>query len=146
MAGGQPKTRTEARHKAVTYWHKAMRFARASRANASTGDWDPAVANAVNAIINVTDALTVHYMGVRSAGESHFDSLNLLASTDLDPQTRQAFARHLESLLNVKTISQYEGRLLEDSDWRRADKHLQRAFDSIESVSKSNGWPTLASP
>lgn len=45
---------------ASAYWTKGMRFAAAARLNASAHQWDPAVSNAINAIINVVDALCVH--------------------------------------------------------------------------------------
>ncbi len=136
------KTRSEPRHRATIYWQKSLRFAHAALTNSTQGDWDPAVANAVNAVINLTDALCVHYMGTRSASESHFDVLNLLASApDMAPDLRTALARHLESLLNVKGIAQYEGRLLGKVDAERALKHMDRAFQAAQAVATSNSWP-----
>lgn len=136
------KKRPEPRHKAVIYWQKAQRFAHAAQTNASQGDWDPAVANAVNATINLTDALCVHYMGARSASDSHFDVLGLLATVpDMPLALRTALTRHLEALLDVKGVAQYEGRLLSSQDAQRALQHMDRAFHAAAEIAKGEGWP-----
>lgn len=135
------KTRAEDRSKAAIYWRKALRFAHAARTNAEQEDWDPAVANAVHAAINMTDAVVIHYVGLRSAGDSHFDALNLLPTTDMPADARTALARHLDALLSVKTLAQYEGRLLTQKDASNALKHMERAFEATAPVAKSSGWP-----
>lgn len=133
------KTRAEPRHKASVFAQKAARFAHAAATNAREEDWDPAVANAVNAVINLADALSVHYMGVRSASDSRFDALNLLASSDLPTEIKTPLRRHLEALLSVKGIAQYEGRLLGRVDAEKALSHMERAFQAAKSVQLGNG-------
>lgn len=136
------KTRAEPRHNALTFWKKGQRFAHSATANAAAGDWDPAVANAVNAVINISDAICVHYMGVRSAGDSHHDAVNLLgAATDMSPEVRAALTRQLEALLNMKTIAQYEGRLLAEKDAEKALKAMTRAFEAVRPLAMNQGWP-----
>jgi HEPN domain-containing protein len=101
------KTRAEPRHKAAIFWQKADRFSNAAAMNAENEDWDPAVANAVNSVINLTDAVCVHYVGLRSAGDS---------------------------LLDMKGIAQYEGRLLDKNDADKALKAMGRAFEAVKPI------------
>lgn len=137
------KTRSEPRQKARIYWQKARRFAHAAATNALQADWDPAVANAANAVINLADALCVHYGGSRSASGSHFDVLNVLAAApDIAPMLRTLLSQHLEGLLNFKALAQYEGRLLEKTDADKALKHMERAFKAADEVAKAQKWTT----
>lgn len=132
------KTRAEPRHKATIFWQKARRFADAAAANAAQAYWDPAVANAVNAAINLCDALCIHYAGLRSASQSHRDAMQVLDATEMSPSVRTTLRRHLESLLNLKGVAQYEGRLLDERDAAKALKHMDRAFDAASAV--TNEW------
>lgn len=103
--------------------------------------WDPAVANATNAVINLVDAVCVHYRGLRSAGASHHDALHVLSGvSELDPQTTTSLRKHLTGLLSVKSVAQYEGRLLDAPDAERALAHMDRAFGALEERARDLGW------
>lgn len=137
--GGTTKTEPAAR--AGTYWQKAVRFADAARSCAEQQNWDPATANAINAIINLVDAACVHYMGQRSASGHHEDAVALLGqAADMDAEPRRRLGSHLQSALTKKNLAQYEGRLCTHGDARDALRHMERAFEAMRAVSEANGW------
>lgn len=135
------RTKAEPRSNAKVYWLKAMRFAHAARTNAGEGDWDPAVANAIQAVINCVDAVFVHYRGVRSSSGSHRDALNVLdGCAELGSAARNGLRKHLGALLSQKTFAQYEGRLLDREEAEAALAHLERAIASVKRVAQANRW------
>lgn len=135
------KTTKERPHKAKVYWQKAQRYARAAHANLEAGEYDPAMSNAVNSIINVVDALCVQYAGERSASENHNDAVGLLDSLKgLDPKTRDALGKRLKTLLSVKSLAQYEGELVSESDAEEAVQSMDRALAAVANEAKVHKW------
>lgn len=137
--------KTEDRAKAGVYFRKAQRFSVAATANASERHWDPAVANAINSVINLVDALCVHYRGHRNSGDTHHDALPLLRSVDeIEPGARSQLERHLGALLSTKTLAQYEGRLLTAADADSALSHMERAFRAARELPPVKAWEAHA--
>lgn len=135
------KTAKEPPHKARIYWEKAQRYARAARASLEEGENDPAMSCAVNAVINVVDALCVHYAGERSASENHGDAIRLLGSLKgLDAKTRDAVGKRLSALLSVKSLAQYDGELVSSKDAEEALKDMERALVAVEALAKAHRW------
>lgn len=135
------RVKSEDRSRAVVYFRKSERFADAARQNADAENWDPAAANAVNATINLVDALCVHYQGQRNAGESQHDALSLLRGLDeLDAKTRNALDKHLSALLGVKSLSQYEGRLVTRTEADDAISHMDRALRAARDLPPVKAW------
>jgi hypothetical protein len=132
------KTSKEAPHKAKVYWQKSQRYAKDAQ-NAT--EPDPIVSLAVNAVINLVDALCVQYGGERSAGDNHNDATRLLARLDaLDPKLREAIGKRLASLLSMKSLAQYEGELLTAKDAKDALLDMERAIAAVAEIAKKNGW------
>lgn len=135
------KTAKEGPHKARLFWQKSQRFARAARANLAAGEYDPAVSNAVNAVINVVDALCVRERGERSSGESHHGAVRLLSSLKgLDADVREGLGKRLSALLSTKTLAQYEGELVARADAEHAIRDMDRALAAVAAVAKKAGW------
>lgn len=135
------RTKPEPPANAKVYWQKANRFAHAAEANAKEENWDPAVANAINAVINAVDALCVHYRGLRSASGSHRDALQILDSCiELDSKDREVLRRHLSALLGQKTFAQYDGRLMDAQDAEAALSHMDRALAAAIPIARARGW------
>jgi len=113
----------------------------AARDNAASGHHDPAAANAINAVINLVDALCVHYRGQRNGGESHHAALDLLRTvTEIETGPRAQIERHLAFLLSQKSLSQYEGSLLSAADAKAAVEHMERAFRAARLVGPVKAW------
>lgn len=135
------KTRAEPRAKARSYFLKAERFARAARANHAAGDHDPAMSNAVNAVINLVDAVCVHASGTRSSSANHGEAIRLLGGLkDVDPALRDALGKRLSTLLTVKGLAQYEGDLVSAAAAEDALQDMDRAFKATAAFAKKTGW------
>lgn len=74
----------------------------------------------------MTDALTVFYLGQRSASQDHRDALRLLGSVRFERDELARNRRHLSNLLATKNAAEYEDRLLGESDTIRALEHCRR--------------------
>lgn len=135
------KRRVEARGKAALYWAKGRRFARAAHMSHEERQWDPAVSMSVNAVINLVDAVCVHFSGARSASDAHDDALDVLEEAgDLDERVREALVRHLSFLLRIKYGAQYDGRLMTAHEADAALTHMDRAYAATEALAKGNEW------
>ncbi len=120
------RVRTVPKSKSANFVRKSEQFLRAAEAAGARGDWDAAVSSAVHAGIAMADALTVFYLGQRSASQEHGGSIRLLESVSLGSDDIARNARHLSSLLAAKTRAEYEERLLSSSDAEDALVHARR--------------------
>lgn len=137
--------RSDDRVRAPLYDQKSARFAQAARENAGRGHGDPAVANAVNAVMNVVDSLCGHYRGQRNVGDAHHDGLGPLRSVDeIEPAARKTLEQHLAVLLNVKSLAQYEVGLLTPRDADEAVEHMERALKAARQLPPVRGWEARA--
>lgn len=105
---------------------KSDEFLRSAESAMERGDWDSTVSNAAHACISTTDALTVFYLGQRSASQDHQEGLRLLASIDVGRGELDRNKRHVSALLEVKNRAEYEERLIVESDARSALEHCRR--------------------
>lgn len=118
--------------KARTYAEKARRFASLARFGVERREWDPAISNAVHAAISGLDALCIVRLRRRSASDDHDDAASLLLSIrDLPRKELEAVARHFRSLMRLKFLAEYEDRLCDEADARRALQHLDRLLPPI---------------
>lgn len=141
MTPDRGRAKPEDRARASVYWAKAQRFAQAARANAADRNWDPATANAVNAIIHAVDAACVHYLGERNNSGHHEDALGVLSrANDLAQGPRAALEKQLLAALGKKSLAQVEGRLCSESDARDALRSMDRALKALAPVAEANGW------
>jgi len=108
------------------YVRKSDEFERAAAGAAAREDWDAAVANAVHSGMSMADAVAVFYLGKRSAGQQHEESISLLSETSIDRKGVDRAASHLKDLLKVKNLAEYEERLLRQRDSEHALRHLGR--------------------
>ncbi len=74
----------------------------------------------------MADALTVFYLGQRSASQDHREVLRLLDSVRLERGELNRNKRHLSNLLAAKNAAEYEDRLLSESDAINALEHCRR--------------------
>lgn len=135
-----PRTADEPRHHARLFWQKAGRFAAAARRDFAAGDWDPAVSAAIHAAINVADTICVHYLGERNAGE-HGDVLALLRTvSELDAGLRERLGRHIEALLDMKNMAEYEARGADRDEASSALRHMDRTLAAADALADKSGW------
>lgn len=112
--------------KSTNFVRKSEQFVRSSEAAVDRGDWDAAVSHAVHAGMCMADALTVFYLGQRSASQDHRDVLRLLDSVRFERGELNRNKRHLSDLLVTKNAAEYEDRLLSESDAIGSLEHCRR--------------------
>ncbi|HYM40602.1 MAG TPA: HEPN domain-containing protein [Thermoplasmata archaeon] len=129
------KTRSVPKANYRNYIRKSDEFHRSARQAFERGDWNAAVSHAVHAALCMSDAVTVFYSGTRSAGEGHKEILRLFTALRIDRTDLDRNLAHLRALLQLKTTSEYEDRLLgeEDADasLRHADRFRQWALAKL---------------
>jgi hypothetical protein len=74
----------------------------------------------------MADALTVFFLGQRSASQDHREVLRLLDSTRIERGELNRNNRHFSNLLAAKNVAEYEERLLSESDAVNALEHSTR--------------------
>lgn len=99
---------------APRYLSKAQEFQRGATRLLEAGERNAAGVLAVHAGITAADAITIHFMGLRSSGQRHLDVLALIAQTT-HPR-KATFQRQLNELLGEKKSVEYEGRLISVGD------------------------------
>lgn len=118
--------RTLPKAKSTNFVRKSEQFLRSSESAAERQDWDAAVSHAVHAGICMADALSVFYVGQRSASQDHREVLRLLDSVGLRRGELNRNKRHLSMLLSTKNAAEYEDRLLSESDAINSLEHCRR--------------------
>lgn len=119
-------------HKAEVYARKAERFAASARAALAQGSWDPALSAAAHALICASDAVTIRHLRQRSAAQEHGESVALLRAVEAVPAADKAIvARQVEGVLARKHWSEYEDRLVEEDEARRALQAMERALPKL---------------
>jgi hypothetical protein len=118
--------------KARVYEQKSMRYAAAARTAYQQGHWDPAVSAAVHAVLSAVDAACILGLGQRAADEDHGAAVELLLKApQLEATKRQLAAKHFKALLALKHAAEYEDRLCEEGEARRALQSLDRALAAL---------------
>lgn len=97
-----------------TVYAKRARGCMAAMENAlNLRHWDTAGLNAVHCAISATDALTVFFAGVRSAGEAHQDAVILLEQHVKDEQAGSKAKTLAKILAHKNAVAYLEGELTE---------------------------------
>lgn len=119
--------------KAKVYLEKSRRFATAARWALEAEQWDPAASAAVHAAINAADAANIHYLGEHSRSHAHRDTVAMVQEIEGPGSDEvQRLAKHLERLLSMKNLAEYEDKLLGKRDAVQAVTAMERARDIVE--------------
>lgn len=111
---GKRETAVVPRGEAPDYLRKAAEFQRGAARLLEAGDQNAAGVLAIHAAITAADAITIHFLGLRSAGRRHLDVIGLIADTS-HPR-KATIQRQLNELLGEKKGLEYEGRLVSVGD------------------------------
>jgi HEPN domain-containing protein len=105
---------------------KALECHRAAIQSFTRGDWNAAAICSVHSSISACDALCVHVLGLRHAGERHSDSALLLQSIRPKDERFQANAVRLRRVIDIKNMAEYEERLVFRKEAEKALKDCER--------------------
>lgn len=131
MTPKKMKTRQVPQSHYRTYLKKAGEFLDAMNAALNSGGWDAAGLNAAHCAISATDALLVQRAGLRSAGESHAEAVELFERYWGSEQDGKAGS--LRKILACKHLAAYEDREMIESEAREVAKITQRFFEWAQS-------------
>lgn len=95
----------------------------------SPHEWKHAAEIAVSAGIAASDAVCGHVLGYKVASESHRDAVDALRQA-----SSASTAKHLDTLLAVKSAQSYGDRLPTHADASRIVLHARRLLDAAESI------------
>lgn len=109
-----PRVVIVAKRHAPEFLEKARGFLKGAKASLADGEETSAGALAIHAGISAADALTVHFLGQRSAGQRHMDVLGLLER--VPPAQRGGVVNQLRTLLSEKNAVEYDQKLLPRGD------------------------------
>ena len=115
---------------APDYLAKAEEFQRAASRSLASGDPSAAGMLAIHAGITAVDAITIHFLGLRSAGQRHADAIALVAQT-AHPR-RADLQRQLNQLISEKKSVEYEGRRISSGDSEKMVKLSARIVDAAK--------------
>lgn len=96
---------------------------------ASPHEWKHGAEIAVSAGIAAADAICGHVLGYKVVSESHRDAVEALRVA-----SNAATAKHLDTLLAVKSAQSYGDRLPTHTDASRLVLHARRLVDAAESA------------
>ena len=117
---------------------KALECHRAAMQSFARGDWNAAAICSVHSSISACDALCVHALGVRHAGERHSDSVLLLQSIKPKDDRFQANTVRLRRVLDIKNMAEYEERLVFRKEAEKAVKDCERFLAFVRSELPQN--------
>jgi HEPN domain-containing protein len=108
------KTRPATKAQAKRYLEKAQEFLRNGERAYEEGDESAAGLLAIHAGISACDALTAHFLGVRSAGQRHHEAMDLLTKAPVP--RKEAIAKQFRRLLDEKNLVEYDAEILSRGD------------------------------
>lgn len=129
-------TRNVEPNQAKNYLQRAEQCSKAMRHAFSSGDWNACVINAIHAAISSADAICVHKLGKRSAGQSHVQAASLLAGIRPETEELRQAVKHLANLVGVKTDAEYGERLSTQREAENALKHAERLLSIARMILK----------
>lgn len=117
----------------IKFLKKADEFLEIMHVSLKKEKWNAAGLNAIHAGISANDALLTFHFGLRSISPKHDDAVRLLISMmkRADTETK---AKHLRSLLSMKNMVEYEGRLFSKKEAESLAKHAERFLNWIKSL------------
>jgi|ERR1044071_3207693 hypothetical protein len=114
------------RSKESNYRMVAENFYAGAEAAKAYEYWNAAGVLIVHAAIAYTDAITIKVGGVKSRGEGHMETADLLKDTvELDESGLQAL-QHLRRMIEQKNLVSYSGEVYSEKDIDVLWKHLER--------------------
>jgi len=90
--------------------------------------WNAAGLNGIHCLITSCDALTVYFLGKRSASQRHEDVIKLINELDIDDKTKRDRLGQALSILQPKTRVEYEGELFTEKEAHTMAKRVERFY------------------
>lgn len=129
------KTRDVPKAQYSNYLKRAKECLSAALTACEREEWNASAINSIHAVISLSDAMCVYFLGKRHSGENHNEAAKLFKSVKDDADTATN-ANRINRVLGMKNMAEYEERLVTRSE---AQKMLQDAERLAEFVKKGLG-------
>ncbi|MFH1359900.1 MAG: HEPN domain-containing protein [Candidatus Omnitrophota bacterium] len=117
----------------INYLKKAEEFLSSAQESLGRGKWNAAGLNAIHAGISSADALLVALHGIRSISPKHDDILKLFSSL-VKHKAADENMNHLRHLVSMKSVVEYDQRLITQREAVNLSKHAERFLNWIKSI------------
>ena len=125
------RTRPVSKHKSLVYWRKAEEFYIEMKHAGSEARWNAASLNAIHCAISSADALSVAFLGLRSASQRHEDAEQLIRKTGAAGCEEKA--KQFVQVTNLKALVEYSDDEPTEKDARRIVLQTERFFSWVKS-------------
>lgn len=125
MARGD-RTRPATKADSRLFLQKSGQFLAGMEDDLSASRWDAAGLSAIHAGISAADSVLAYRGGVRSAGQDHRATVDLMVQTI--GESAVVPSRHLKRLIDKKNLVEYEQRRLTEAEATDLAQHARRFF------------------
>ncbi|HLD76130.1 MAG TPA: hypothetical protein VI874_03865 [Candidatus Norongarragalinales archaeon] len=126
------RTRPVKKDRFSTYLRKAEEFFIEMKHAESEARWNAASLNGIHCVISSADALSVAFLGLRSAGQRHENAEQLIRKTGVPGCDEKA--KQFLQVTNWKTLVEYSDEEPSEKDARRMVLQSERFFSWVKSV------------
>jgi hypothetical protein len=120
------KTRSVDQSEYVVYWNKAEEFYETMQHAFKNRMWTAVGLNAVHCVISSCDALLMKSQGLRSSGEDHMQTVELLARVPVAGVEKQVAS--VRRIIAKKNAIAYDNREFRETDASDIFKQAQRFY------------------
>ena len=118
------RTRSVDKHFYLNYLKKAEEFLQEAERAIEDKRWNASVSLAIHSGICAADALCIFNLGVRSAGESHNEVVQLISKINIKDINIKI--RQLLNLIDIKNSAEYSESLMSEKDALMAKQNAER--------------------
>jgi HEPN domain-containing protein len=116
----------------ANYLKRAEECLYAARDSFEAQKWNAAAINAIHSCIAACDAMCVYFLGKRHAGDSHNDAIHLLKTIKENDEELDTNANRAARILGIKSMAEYEERLVCRSEAEKAVKDCGRFCEFVK--------------
>lgn len=114
-----------------TFWSRAEECWELALLAAERGRWSGCVINAIHTAIALSDLMGARFAGKRYAGTSHDEAIQFYSTLGLEDEEFPKSVRRLGQILSLKTLAEYDGSPVTETQARQLLKNAERFREYI---------------
>ncbi len=126
------KTRDVEKSLYTNYLKRAEECYHAAKNSSAVQEWNSAAISAIHAVIAGSDAMCIYFLGKRNASESHNEAAALFKTIKADDEEINTNANRIARVINIKSMAEYEERLVFKSDAEKILKDCERFLEYVK--------------
>ncbi len=126
------KTRDVEKSLYTNYLKRAEECFHAAKNSFVAQEWNSATISAIHAVIAASDAICVYFLGKRNASENHNEAAALFKTIKADDEEINTNANRIARVLNIKSMAEYEERLVFRVEAEKVLKDCERLLDYVK--------------